>query len=85
MVIAVDGVVQTGAVVEIVDKESDSEASVCKKREVQITFEDGTVTTIGKLIGNSVENIKTLYTSLHEVYFAAYIVDWIAYDIYYKR
>lgn len=85
VVIAVDGVVQTGAVVEIVDKESDSEASVCKKREVQITFEDGTVTTIGKLIGNSVENIKTLYTSLHEVYFAAYIVDWIAYDIYYKR
>ena len=28
-----DGVIQTGAVVEIVDKESDSEASVCKKRE----------------------------------------------------
>jgi hypothetical protein len=83
--IAIDGVVQTGAVVEIIDRESDDEASVCKKRDIQITFEDGTVTTVSKLIGSSVENIKTLYTSLHEVYFAAYIVDWIAYDIYYKR
>lgn len=83
--IAVDGVIQTGASVTIVDKESDEEASVCKKREIQITFEDGTVTTISALIGSSVENIKTLYSSLHEVYFAAYIVDWIAYDIYYQR
>jgi hypothetical protein len=83
--IAVDGKVQPNAVVTIVDKESDSEASVCKKRDIQITFEDGTVTTISSLIGNSVQNIKTLYTSLHQVYFAAYIVDWIAYDIYYQR
>jgi hypothetical protein len=83
--IAVDGVVQPNAVVEIVDDEYDEEASVCKKRDIQITFEDGTVTTISTLIGNSVENIKTLYSSLHKVYFAAYIVDWIAYDIYYHR
>jgi hypothetical protein len=83
--VAVNGVVQPGAVVTIVDKENDNEASVCKKRDVQITFEDGTVTTIAALIGKSVEDIKTLYTSLHQVYFAAYIVDWIAYDIYYQR
>jgi hypothetical protein len=83
--IAVDGIIQTGAVVSIVDKDSDSEASVCKKRDILITFEDGTVKTVSELIGASVDNIKTLYTSLHEVYFAAYIVDWIAYDIYYHR
>lgn len=83
--VAVNGVVQSGAVVTIVDREDDSEESVCKKREVQITFEDGTITTISDLIGNSVENIRTLYTSLHKVYFAASIVDWIAYDIYYHR
>jgi hypothetical protein len=83
--IAVDGVIQPGAVVTIVDNESDNEASVCKKREVQITFEDGTVTTISELIGNSVDNIRNLYSSLHKVYFAASIVDWIAYDIYYHR
>jgi hypothetical protein len=83
--IAVDGVLQPNAVVTIVDKESDPEASVCKKRDIQITFEDGTVTTVSALIGDSVDDIKTLYTSLHQVYFAAYIVDWIAYDIYYQR
>jgi hypothetical protein len=87
--IAVDGVVQPGAVVTILDKEGDkegdNEASVCKKRDIQITFEDGTVKTVSALIGESVNNIKTLYSSLHQVYFAAYIVDWIAYDIYYQR
>jgi hypothetical protein len=83
--ILVDGIVQPNAKIEIVDKESDPEASVCKKRDVQITFEDGTVKTVSQLIGDSVEDIKTLYLSLHQVYFAAYIVDWIAYDIYYQR
>jgi hypothetical protein len=83
--IAVNGVLQPNAVIAIVDKESDPEASVCKKRDIQITFEDGTVKTISQLISSSVDNIKTLYSSLHQVFFAAYIVDWIAYDIYYQR
>jgi hypothetical protein len=83
--VSVNGVVQPNAKVTIVDNDNDQEASVCKKRDVQITFEDGSVTTVSALIGSSVENIKTLYTSLHQVYFAAYIVDWIAYDIYYQR
>jgi hypothetical protein len=83
--IYVDGVLQPNAVVTIVDKATDPEASVAKKREIQITFEDGTTTTVSALIGNSITNIKTLFDSLHSVYFAAYIVDWIAYDIYYHR
>jgi hypothetical protein len=83
--IAVDGVIQKAAVVEIIDKIADTEASVCKKRDIQITFEDGTVTTVSALIGESVDDIKTLFESLHKVYFAAYVVDWIAYDIYYQR
>jgi hypothetical protein len=85
VVVSVDGVVQPNAVVAIVDQETDSEASVCKKRDIQITFEDGTITTVSALIGKSIDNIKTLFDSLHSVYFAAYIVDWIAYDIYYQR
>ena len=83
--ISVNGVLQPNAVVAIVDNEADSEASVCKKRDIQITFEDGTTATISALIGKSIDNIKTLFDSLHQVYFAAYIVDWIAYDIYYQR
>jgi len=83
--IAVNGEIQEAAVVEIIDKVTDPEASVCKKRDIQITFEDGTITTVSALIGESVEDIKTLFESLHQVYFAAYVVDWIAYDIYYQR
>ena len=83
--IAVDGVIQPNAVVTIVDKVADQEASVCKHRDIQITFQDGTTTTISSLINASVNDIKTLYTSLHQVFFSAYIVDWIAYDIYYQR
>ena len=79
------GVLQPNAVITIIDKESDPEASVCKKRDVRITFDDGTTTTVSTLIGSSVANIKTLFQSLHQVYFAAYVVDWIAYDIYYHR
>jgi hypothetical protein len=80
-----DGVLQTSAVVEIIDRESDPEATVCKKRDIRITFDDGTVKKVSELIGESVTDIKTLFDSLHDVYFAAYIVDWIAYDIYYER
>jgi hypothetical protein len=81
----VNGVLQENAEVSIIDKETASEASVCKKRDIQITFDDGTITTVSALINNSVDNIKTIFDSLHSVYFAAYIVDWIAYDIYYER
>jgi hypothetical protein len=81
-----NGVLQANAVVKIVDNSTtDPEVSVLKKRDIQITFDDGTTTTVSALIGNSVTDIKTLFDSLHSVYFAAGIVDWIAYDIYYHR
>lgn len=79
------GVLQPNATITIVDNAIDAEASVCKKRDILITFDDGSTTTVSALIGSSVNNIKTLFESLHQVYFAAYIVDWIAYDIYYQR
>ena len=83
----VNGVLQTKAVIAIVDKDNDedSEHSICGKRDLQITFDDGTTSAISTLIGNSITNISTLFTSLHQVYFAAYVVDWLGYDIYYKR
>ena len=81
----VNGALQENAVVSIIDKATDSEASLIKNRDIQITFDDGTITTLSTLISNSVDNIKNIFDSLHSVYFAAYIVDWIAYDIYYQR
>ncbi|MEI8047319.1 MAG: hypothetical protein WCI92_08065 [Bacteroidota bacterium] len=83
--IYLNGILQPNAIVTIIDVVPDPQASVCRKRDIQITFEDGTTTTVSALISSSVSNIKTLFESLHQVYFAAYIVDWIAYDIYYQR
>jgi hypothetical protein len=95
--IAVNGIVQPNAVVTVIDTdeqegnnndgdhEGNQEASCTDKRDIQITFEDGTTATISELIGNSVSDIRTIFKSLHQVYFAATIVDWIAYDIYYHR
>jgi len=81
----VKNVLQPKAVVAMVDVAPTTEPSICHKREIQITFEDGTVATISSLISKSITDITTLFTSLHDVYFAAYVVDWIGYDIYYKR
>ncbi|MCK9641292.1 MAG: hypothetical protein M0R39_15410 [Prolixibacteraceae bacterium] len=85
--IYVNGVLDPKAVVTIIDndEDEDSEHSITNKRDIQITFADGTVSTVSALIGKSITDISTLFTSLHQVYFAAYVVDWIAYDIYYKR
>ena len=84
-----NNILQPKATVAVVDKdgdkESESEHSICHKRDLQITFEDGTITTISALIGSTISDLTTLYTSLHQVYFAAYVVDWLGYDIYYKR
>lgn len=80
-----NNVLQTKAVVAMVDKASTTEPSVCHQRDIQITFDDGTVTTISTLIGNSIDNLSSLFTSLHDVYFAAYVVDWLGYDIFYNR
>jgi hypothetical protein len=81
----VNGILQPKATVTVVDKAADPEASVCHKRDIQITFEDGTKATISELISKSIDNIATLFDSLHSVFFSAYVVDWIAYDIYYQR
>lgn len=78
-------VLQAKAMVAMVDKVPSAEPSICHHREIQITFEDGTITTVSTLIGSAINSLTTLFTALHEVYFAAYVVDWIGYDIYYKR
>ncbi len=80
-----NGILQPNAVVAFIDHGTDPEPTACGHREIRITFEDGTTTTVSALLSGQISNINALFTSLHDVYFAAYIVDWIAYDIYYKR
>lgn len=81
----VAGVLQATAKVEVVDVTSSDATDVSvtnHKRELKITFEDGTSKTISELLGTSVDTIRNLFISLRQSYFATSIVDRIAWDIY---
>jgi hypothetical protein len=85
----VGGVLQLHSVVKFIDVTTTSanpdstETSITNhKRELQITFDDGTSTTIKQLLGSTIDNIRTLFVSLRQTYFATGVVDWIAWDIY---
>jgi len=78
------GVLQTKAKVQFIDinKTDTTEFSIIgHNRDLQITFDDGTITTVSKLLGSSIENVRALFTSLRQVYFATNLVDWVAWDI----
>ncbi len=86
----VAGVLQLNAKVEIVDITDSTLTSTedldnCimnHKRELKITFDDGTSSTISQLLGTSVETIRSLFASLRQASFSTAIIDWIAWDIY---
>jgi len=83
----VGGVLQTSAKIEIVDIDASTadgtdNSVINHKRELKITFDDGTSSTISELLGTSVTTIRTLFASLRQSSFAVSIVDWIAWDIY---
>jgi hypothetical protein len=81
-------VLQQNASVEFIDLSTDNDEGrvVCRKnRDMQITFDDGTVTALSELIGPSMETLKNLSGSLQDMYFASYVVDYIAWNIYTGR
>ena len=79
------GVLQTKAIVKIIDTTSstdDTEFSVIgNNRDLQITFDDGTTTTVSKLLGSTITDVRSLFLSLRQVYFATNVVDWVAWDV----
>ena len=83
----VGGVLQLKSKVTIVDKVADpTDQSVThKKREMQITFDDGTVKTMTELLGANIDSVDTLFNSMRSVWFATSIIDWIAWDVYTKK
>ncbi len=76
-----DGVLQQKAAVKIVDQTEDEDKSICNSRDLQITFDDGTTTNLSDLINPALETLKTLVSSLGDMYFARHIVDYIAMSI----
>jgi hypothetical protein len=79
----VAGVLQTNAKISIIDVDQDSQGpSIRRKRDIQITFDDGSTTTLSALAGKTISNISDLFASMRQIYFAVDVVDWIAWDIY---
>jgi len=81
----VAGVLQLNSKIEFITDitSGEIESSVInKKRDLKITFDDGTSTTISELLGTSVTTIRNLFASLRQASFATSVIDWIAWDIY---
>jgi len=78
-----NGVLQKTAGVKITDS-PDSTGTICNKRDILLTFDDGTTTKLSTLIGSPLTQLKALVTSLHDMYFAENIIDYIAINIYFN-
>jgi len=77
-----DGVLQKEAGVIITD-EDDDEWSVCRHRDILLTFDDGTTANLSDLIAPAKEVMATIVGSLRNMNFAKRVVDYIAISIYY--
>lgn len=78
-----NGVLQKTAGAKITDS-TDSSGSICNKRDILLTFDDGTTAKLSTLIGPPLTQLKTLISSLHDMYFAENIVDYIAINIFFN-
>lgn len=84
----VGGVLQTKAKVVFVDvtKGDTTELSIIgHNRDLKITFDDGTTQTVSQLLGSSINDIRALFVSLRQVYFATDVVDYVAWDIFMNK
>jgi hypothetical protein len=80
----VGGVLQQHAA-KIITDESDSTGSVCHKRDILLTYDDGTTAKLSEVLSPVKEQLRSLRESLHSMYFAKHIVDYIAFSIYYEN
>lgn len=78
-----NGILQKTAGAKITDS-PDLTGSIFSKRDILLTFDDGTTTKLSTLIGPPLTQLKTLVSSLHDMYFAENIVDYIALNIFYN-
>jgi hypothetical protein len=85
--IYVDGVLQENAKAEIViTEETNEEKGVTyQRRDVKLTFDDGTTTTIRELKGDTIEELGLIFASVRQIGFASEIVDRIAANIYWTK
>lgn len=78
-----NGVLQKKAGAKITDT-ADTTGTICNKRDILLTFDDGTTSKLSTLIGPPLTQLKTLITSLHDMFFAENVVDYIALSIFFN-
>jgi hypothetical protein len=78
-----DGVLQEKAGAKIMDNE-DYNSSICHKRDILLTFDDGTTASLSDLISPAMRTLRDLSKSLEEMYFSKHIVDYVAFSIYFN-
>jgi hypothetical protein len=78
----VGGVLQQKAA-EIISDDSET-GSVCHRRDILLTYDDGTTAKLSDLLAPVRDQLQTLRESLHNMYFAKHIVDYIAFSIFYN-
>ncbi|MDM8003614.1 MAG: hypothetical protein QUS66_12040 [Bacteroidota bacterium] len=79
-----DGVLQKNAAAFITDEDGE-EGSVCRHRDLELTFDDGTTAKLSELMGPSLEILKELSGPMREMYFARRIIDHLAMTVYYRQ
>jgi len=83
----VGGILETKAKVSVVNNTTGTvdNTVTSRKRDLMITFDDGTTATISSLASTSIPTISTLFSSLYQANFATAIIDWIAWEVYYTK
>lgn len=79
-----NGVLQSTAAVKITD-EDETDGSVCRHRDILLTFDDGTTVKLSELISPALETLGTLIVPMREMYFAKHIADYIAFSVYFQK
>jgi hypothetical protein len=79
-----DGVLQKNAAAFIHDENEDGE-SVCRHRDIELTFDDGTTARLSELMGPALEILRSLSEPMREMYFARRIIDHLAMTVYYRQ
>lgn len=78
-----NGVLQKKAAVKIVDN-GDYNASICHKRDILLTYDDGTTQKLSDLLSPALTTLRSLSQALGEMYVSKHIIDYIAISIYYN-
>lgn len=77
-----NGVLQNKAGARITDSATNTNGTITHGRDIQITFNDGTTTTLSTLLKPSYTVMDSLVNSLQNMYFATNVLDYIAFSIY---